>query len=171
MFKKYTNPINKNNTVIWSVEQFTDNVHLAPSVGLICVFWISRIPQLIVYLPHGWWIYLTFMPNIEWLKQRGEMKMACGQPNAWSIQLTVQWHDVSIMWKSKPASQRHRRLFVDICLHSQQCDASKCWWSVFGQATDVPNVSVSDVSWSFVETLWSCMKSWLNIVHSGLEWQ
>ena len=36
-----------------SVEQLTDNVHLATSAQLIDVFWIGGIPQLIVYLPHS----------------------------------------------------------------------------------------------------------------------
>ena len=35
-----------------SVEQHTDNVHLATSARSICVFWIGGILQLIVYLPH-----------------------------------------------------------------------------------------------------------------------
>ena len=36
-----------------SVEQFTDNTHLATSARSICLFWIGDIPQLIMYRPYA----------------------------------------------------------------------------------------------------------------------
>ena len=33
-----------------TVEQLTNNVHLATSARSICAFWIEGVPQLIVYL-------------------------------------------------------------------------------------------------------------------------
>ena len=53
MFKKYTDPLDKSHSVIRSVEQLADNVHLATSARSIYVFWIGGIPQSIVYLPHS----------------------------------------------------------------------------------------------------------------------
>ena len=48
----------------------------------------------------------------------------CSVP--WSVGLTQQ-QDVSIMWKSKLASQKHLRVFVDIPLQSEDSEALKCW--------------------------------------------
>ena len=64
----------------------------------------------------------TFIANIDWLKGMASA-MVC-------------------VTKSKPASQKHHRLFVDICSQSQECKASKCWQSVFGLAADVPNAVI-----------------------------
>ena len=55
-------------------------------------------------------------------------------------------HDISVTWKSKPPrevqtpNQEHHGLIVNISTQSQECKASKCWWSVVGIATDVPDV-------------------------------
>ena len=44
-------------------------------------------------------------------------------------------------------------MFVDICSHSQDCDASKCRRRVFRPATDVPDVSrkLPPTSWRYRE--------------------
>ena len=68
VFKKYTDPIDKNNTVI-KVSQ-SDSLPIMSIVPLQRVFWIGVIPQSIVYLPHsdqfiGYHIYFTFTPDIE----------------------------------------------------------------------------------------------------------
>ena len=69
-----------------SVEQLTDNVHLATSARSICVFSIGGIPQSIVHLhtlinlvvPVKFFIiFFTFMLDIKWPKQLGEIKMTC----------------------------------------------------------------------------------------------
>ena len=52
MFKKYTDPIDKKQQSR-SIEQLTNNVHLAISARSICAFWIEGVPQLIVYLSHA----------------------------------------------------------------------------------------------------------------------
>ena len=36
-----------------SVQQLTNNVHLASSARLICAFWIEGVQQLILYLSHA----------------------------------------------------------------------------------------------------------------------
>ena len=52
MIKKYIDPIDKHK-LSRSVEQLTDNVHLATSARSIYVVDIGGIPQSIVYLPHS----------------------------------------------------------------------------------------------------------------------
>ena len=52
------------------------------------------------------------------------MKMTCSQ---------VHWRESSIAQKSKAASQRHCKLFVDMRSQSQEREGSKCWWSVVEQ--------------------------------------
>ena len=51
MIKKYIDPIDKHK-LSRSVEQLTDNVHLATSAKSICAFWMKG-PHLIVYLSHA----------------------------------------------------------------------------------------------------------------------
>ena len=74
------------------------------------------------------------MIKTERRDENGERWSAC------SVQFTAQWHDVCVMQKSKSASQKHWMLFVDICLQSPNCNASKRLQSVFGLTTDLPNV-------------------------------
>ena len=52
----------------------------------------------------------------------------------WSVGSLAQWHDISVAQKSRPASQDHWSMFLNI---PSQADVSKCLQSVFGLATDV----------------------------------
>ena len=61
--------------------------------------------------------------------------------STWSVRLTALRRDVSVPRKSKSANQKQSTIFVDIYSQSQNCDASKCWRSVFGLATDDTDVS------------------------------
>ena len=57
------------------------------------------------------------------------------------ISWLAQWLYVSIAQKSKWANPKSLTMFMDIGSHSQDCAALKCWRSVFGPATNVPDVS------------------------------
>ena len=48
-----------------SVEQLTNNVHLATSARSICAFWIEGVPQLIVYLSHADTFILHLRPTLN----------------------------------------------------------------------------------------------------------
>ena len=66
----------------------------------------------------------------------------------WSVGLT-QWRDLNVKWKSKPASQKNCRLFMDICWQSQEWEALKGWRSALSLATDAPSISSKfhEASW------------------------
>ena len=84
------------------------------------------------------------------LKRKGKIKIACGQV-PWSVEL-VPRHDVSIMWKTKPANQKHCRHFMDICLQSQKQTFRVMAGCMFSLATDVR-----------AETLQSYIRGWRKI--------
>ena len=89
------------------------------------------------------------MPNNEWLKQQGKIKMVCCSV-PWSVGLT----HAMMPWCQRHAEVQTSQpeaptLFMDTCSHSQDWESSKCWCSVFGLVTDIPNVSTK-----LKEALW-----------------
>ena len=64
----------------------------------------------------------------------------CVLLSAWLVRLAAQSREVSVARKSRPANQKHGRVFVDIPSQSEGCEASICRRSVVGLATHVPDV-------------------------------
>ena len=112
-------------------------MHLATSARSICVFWIKGISQFIVYLPHADKYILHPRPTLMIEAAKPDKNGLCRVP--WSV--LAQRYGGSMARKYKSANQKRRKLLVDSCSQSQECEASKYWRSVFDLTTDDPDVS------------------------------
>ena len=148
LFKKYTNPFVKNNTVIkvtWTAYRYYTSCHFSKVDLCILDWWdpsINCVPSTlwsIYWLP----IYFIFTPDIEWLKQLGTIKMACYK--VYHSQMVAR----SVMWCQRCASFTGWKLRCFRVL-------AKCIWP-----SNKCSANLLEALYSFVKTLWSRIKNQL----------
>ena len=127
----------------------TSNVHLATSTQLICVFWICNCVP-----PTGWslCILCLYPTSNDW---SGKMRWRW-HASAWSVGLAAQWRDINIAQRSKPANQKHGRVFMFEVLVKFIWPTNRCSWCFH------------EASWSVVKSSWSRIKNWLYMLSDGL---
>ena len=153
VFRKYTpTRSTKATQQSRSVEQLTDNVHLATSALSIYVVWIGGIPQSIVYLPHSD-KFIGYQFTLHSRPTRHQMMEAARRDKNGELQ-SVPWSvgrsfsDETSALRGSPnqpirRNQKHRRVFLKTPSRADNWEASSCWrriFEVFGQS-----------SWSFVK--------------------
>ena len=123
--------------------------------GQFVYFWVDDIPPLIVYLPRTDKYILHSCPT--WLKQKlgkARWKWRIAKCMVSSARGKVTWCQRCM--EVQTSQSKHGTLFMGLCSHSQESDASKCFGSVFGLATDVPSVSMKlqEASWRCHKVIW-----------------
>ena len=90
-----------------SVEQLTNNVHLATSARSMSAFWIEGVPQLILYLSHAETFNLHSRPtsNDRSGKARARYNWRAAMCHGQSVGSLAQCCDVIVARKFKPANQ------------------------------------------------------------------